>query len=658
MTKLTPDLWAERNRILPASSPIPGPFNPNLTPYLTPICQEFDNPQYAVFVLITGVQMGKTSTIFNIMGWAADTLNAPQIYIGPSKNNIDSVIAPKFLQMVRECRVLSDKYSHGKDSSKYARIIGGVSVRFGWAGSASEVASDSARITVVDELDRPEIAATGEGNLVELAYNRGEGFIDSKLLLTSTPTEGQLDTCVHPKTGIEHWKVMPPEKVVSPIWAEWQTGTRHEWAIPCSACLVYFIPRRKHLWYPDDATPEQAEKTAALKCPACGHLNDESERIAKNQQGRFIAPGETVDPDGTIRGVADTANSGRLTQWISGLCSFSAKKTYGSLAKRWAQAEFNNDPEKKRAVINTGFGELYFLSGERPSAEQVFEHRSTLYTLADIGGIRSKILRVTMGVDVQADRLFYALRGWGEYRTSYLLGYGELIGDTDKTAVWQELVNILESGVHAFPIDRAAIDSGYRTDIVYAFCREFWEQCMPTKGVDYLPKFFQPSLQDVNFQGKSMKAGVKLWRFNTDRAKTWVHSRLNWPLHKPGGFHLPDDVTTDYQQQLIAEHRTIERGKPVWVELGPNHYFDCEVLSYVALVALDDPQLDEGVAFGKAGENESAFRRPQQVAQHTPEHVAQDLESRLRNDDRASNDWLGRSNSGGWHRSPAGNWIR
>lgn len=56
-----------------------------------------------------------------------------------------------------------------------------MSLRFAWAGSATELASDSAVITLVDELDRPDTNATGEGSLAEIAEARGDAYIDSSL---------------------------------------------------------------------------------------------------------------------------------------------------------------------------------------------------------------------------------------------------------------------------------------------------------------------------------------------------------------------------------------------------------------------------------------------------------------------------------------------
>lgn len=617
--------------MLPPSSPIPGNYNPDVTPYNTRLMAEVAAARYRQFTSVMGVQMGKSSTTFVLMGWAADVRKKPQIYLGPSRNNIDAVVAPKFAKMISECAPLREQEQRTvtktrrsrtesdagrlQRSTRYTRMIAGQTIRFGWAGSASEVASDYAWLTVIDELDRPQLGSSSvkrEGDLVELASGRGDAYIDSVLLVLSTPTEGMVTTFIHPVTGIEHWQVQPDiDHVSSPVWREWQSGTRHEWAIPCDQCHAYFIPRRKHLHTPADCTPEYAEEHAYLKCPHCGGVNPEATRIRKNRLGVFIAPGESVTPSvdgqpGTVTGTADTAGNKHYSQWVSGLCSFSPKKTYGSLAARWLAARLTNDQDKLRAIANTGFGELFRFVGEAPSIHQADAHRTALYRFATVATILPLCSYLSAGVDVQADRVYYVIRGWGSQLTSYLLRHGECIGDTDKPAVWRELSAIITAGVDGRDIDRVAIDSGYRANEVYLFCRAHAEYCIAAKGVDRLAgKLYYSNLLEVHHNGKVIRGGIRLWTYDTDKVKQWLHSRLTWPLDRPGSFYVPDDASDFYLKQLVSEERIIDRhGHPKWVVVHKhNHYLDAEGLAYLALRSMNPTDLYEELEL-RAGEEE------------------------------------------------------
>ncbi|MEI8598907.1 phage terminase large subunit family protein [Vibrio sp. M60_M31a] len=69
--------------------------------------------------------------------------------------------------------------------------------------------------------------------------------------------------------------------------------------------------------------------------------------------------------------------------WVSGLCSFSGKKSYGYLARKLLQAQRGGDPHQLLSVYNTGFGEIFAVVGDAPEWEEVYKLRST-YSSGDI----------------------------------------------------------------------------------------------------------------------------------------------------------------------------------------------------------------------------------------------------------------------------------
>lgn len=570
---------------------------------MIPVCIAFADPVFNKITFVMGTQMGKSATMQNVIGWRLDDEPAPIIYVGPTESNINNVVEPKIVEMFTEAKSLWLKFD--RKSSKHKKRIAGVSLRFAWAGSATELASDSAVITLVDELDRPDENATGEGDLAEIAEARGDAYTDSKLGLTSTPTHGKVSTFSHPDTGFTHWAVADKGKVSSPIWLQWQQGTRHEWAVPCPHCSDYFIPRSDLLWWPgkgteDECTPAQAAAQAKLICPSCGCQIEDSHRKGMNAKGVAVAPGQSVKlydsehvefeqagqtlvmPFHSM--IHPTEENSHFSIWVSGLCSFSSKKSYGFLARKLLQALRSADPNKILTVFNTGFGEVYAVTGEAPEWEEVFALRST-YAAGELPqGVHTLILTV----DVQKNRLVYVVRGWMNGMSSRLIEFGELWGDTDKPEVWLELDDLMEQEWDGQRITMCGVDAKYRTDEVFAWVRRNKTRARALMGFQRLPKPFRMVRVEVDKQGKTRKRGDKRWDFDTSLAKAWVHNRIRWKRGSIGDWLLPSDVTEDYCKQIVAEEFNDEKGE--WNRISKdNHFLDCEGMNYMVarMIRLD-----------------------------------------------------------------------
>ncbi|WP_211252267.1 terminase gpA endonuclease subunit [Marinobacterium jannaschii] len=564
---------------MPPTSPIPGPFNPDFNPYMKPVVAAFADPQYNRVTFVMGTQMGKSVSMENLVGWRLDDDPTPIMYVAPTSNLIDSTVEPKFMDMFEQAESLSRKYDW-KRSTKYTKWVGGTKFRFAWAGSPTELAADSAGLVLVDEVDR--IVNTGEGDTTEIIEARGDAYVDSKIGYTATPTDGKVDRYTHPDTGWSHWSPGKAEAIGSAIWKLWQSGTRHEWAVPCPHCGEYFIPHSDLLWWPgrgsaDECTPDQAEKQAMLTCPSSGCLIEDRHRPGMNQRAVPVAPGQHVTPDGVVVGDADTAGSSHFSLWVSGLCSFAAKKSYGFLAKKLLGAIRSGDPAKLQAVYNTGFGECYAVTGEAPAWEEVYQLRDA-YSSGELPDPRVHTLICT--VDVQKNRLVYAVRGWMDGMGSRLIEADELWGDTDKPEVWTLLDELMDRRWGGKQLKLCGVDCGYRTDEVLAWVRRHRGRARALMGFERLPKPLRMMRLEIGQQGKVRKRGDKRWDFDASLAKAWVHGRIRWARGQAGDWLLPADVSEDYCRQIVAEEFNDETGK--WSRVSKdNHFLDCEGMQYM-----------------------------------------------------------------------------
>ncbi|WP_051790794.1 terminase gpA endonuclease subunit [Endozoicomonas montiporae] len=591
--------WADAKRVLPPGSPEPGRWNTNRAPWVKGITESVRDPLYSSVIAVMGAQMSKTDgVLLNSVGWRMDDDPGPVLYIGPTRKNVESISKDRFSKLIKSVPTLDEALAKGKKETINEKFINGQRIGFGWAGSATELASHPSRDVFIDERDRMGNDVGGEGDPVSLAEARISNYMDGNVTVVSTPTTGTVD--VESDNNLDRWKVGGKDDIHSPIWKLWQEGTRHEWAWPCphDKCHKYFIPRFKNLFIPDEATPQKALKKACLHCPHCGGDIQEESKEWMNNHGVFVAPGQTItgfsaggvvieqgEQEAVIGfGMYLSPEDGNpsATFWVSGLCS--PWRSFGQRAKTYVAALRSGEPGRIQAAINTGFGELYSIAGDAPDWQLVAELRRN-YAFGDVP---SGVQMIVAGVDVQGDRLIYVVRGFGYNFTSWLIEHGEIWGDTEHEAVWEELATLLNTRYQGFPISRMLIDSGYKpggkkapVHMVYAFCRRFYGLAIPTKGRDTQDKPYK--FTDLNEKGHSDKPG-KLMLIHTDHFKSWVHSRMEWPVDHPGAWFLPHEATDDYCQQVTAEARMVtQSGKVVWMKLRTdNHYFDAEVLASAA----------------------------------------------------------------------------
>ncbi len=523
-----------------------------------------------------GAQMSKTDGILlNTLGWKLDEDPQPCIYFGPTEKNVKSISKDRVDKLFRLTPSLWEGLAKGKDDTVYEKFVNGMRLGFGWAGSGSELASHPAALVQIDERDQM-LDVKGQGDPVTLAKARVSTYPNGKVLVTSTPTEGAVETVTIEETGLTHWEIAPGDDIQSPIWQLWQDGTRFEWAWPCPHCAEYFIPRFNLVVWEDGATPERARQTAQIACPRCGSTIDHRHKSEMNSHGTFVAPGQWVRPDGTVEGLEPENTIASF--WVSGLCS--SWMSWGERAHDYVKAARSGDPGEIQSVINTGLGELYRLSGDAPPWEHVYEC-SAGYTLGDVP---EDVLMLTAGVDVQQNRLVYVVRGWGEGLTSWLIDRGELWGETDMPAVWRHLASLLEATYSDLGTTLMAVDEGFRTNEVYDFCRQHKGHAVPAKGRANLDKPYKAANVDVNVRGKVVKKGLQHWIHDDEIGKAWVHSRIEWPEDQPGAWFLPSDIDEDYCKQIVSWQRiTKPSGRTVWIKARKDdHYLDAEVLAYLA----------------------------------------------------------------------------
>lgn len=596
--KRNPATWADENRVFPKGSAEPGPHRSSRTPYVIPIANGLVDPRYARGSVVMGTQMGKTTGLLNVIGQRLDDDPVPCLYVGPTKSNIDKVIEPQVVAMLRDAASLAAKAKLSGKTKTHVKDVGGVTLRLAWAGSPTEVAAASAAIVLVDEVDKMK-AIPGEGDPVTLAEARPGAYADGKMIASSSPTDGNVETEVDPVSGIEHWTLGAADDIGSPIWKLFQEGTRYEWSVPCPHCAEFFVPRFKLLVWPEGCTPKRALRDTSLTCQRCGVLIGNEHKSAMNACGTFLAPGQKVEgftfdgkrppahawlgiesDNGAV--VGDPPDSDAVSFWVSGIMS--PFRTFGERVSQWLRAAASGDQERIRSVINTGFGELYRTRGSAPEWEAVRDMCATPYALGDVP---RGVQRLFLTVDVQKNRLVCSVRGWGAEFESWLVHREELWGETDQIEVWNKLDALKVKQFGGEPIRATAVDAGYRQEHAIEWCRRNGASCYATKGRENPSRLYSQHDVEVNRAGKKFRTGMKLWTVDHAYMKAWVQDRFAWPQDQAGAWHIPGRAadgefppgTEEYCKQLVGEARMrLPSGRAQWVRTGENHFLDCEAL--------------------------------------------------------------------------------
>lgn len=499
-------------------------------------------------MFVCGTQMGKTELVFNLLGHTLTDRPKPCLYIGPTEDSVRTQAKDRFTDMAETTPALRDAADpRSERQSTVERWYNGARCGFAWAGSGSQLRAHPAALALGDEIDA-FAPIPGEGDPVQLMRARVSNYHGSTVGLFSTPLLEE----------------------TSRIWKWFLSGTKERWAWQCEACGKWFVPTIEMLRWKKASEGKELQASARVHCTHCDQPYDDETR--RRLAGRYIP--HVIGEDGVWTALEDRPDLTVRSFWASGVVS--PFRTIGRAAEELARAFRSGDPSEVQAATNTVGGEPFGLQGDTPGRAAVKDKRAVYDEPA---GVRF----ITVGCDVQAESVYFVVRGWGVNAESWLLDYGQVHGNTEYDDVWIALVGVLESERCGMVSSLTLIDSGYRAPQVYAFARRTPNVC-PSKGRDTLSKPHHQAFIDESPRGRLVRSGIKLFHIHTDYWKQWVYGRIRWPAGTPGDWHVPETVSDDYCEQVTNEIRTVIKGKPAWKTTGSrqNHFLDCEVNAAVA----------------------------------------------------------------------------
>lgn len=621
---------------------MPGYMSFEPFPYLKEIvdCFDVDSPVQQID-LKKGVQVGYTTILESMLLYAmAHVKTLPVMLMTADKDLADMRVENNILPMLQQSDfshvIRSSDEGNSRKTGKTAKQIqwvgGGYMVPFG-ANSAAKMRSFSICFMLKDEIDAWPVTVGKDGCPDALSDDRTTGYAQRKKIVRgSTPLlmhESHIDR--NYKLGDQRKyfvKCLSPDcRHPQPI--EWRTEDKE------TGIVGGFVWR-----YDEDGMLIQ--ESVKYLCQKCGHPHEEhdKERLFSFSNAEWVPTAKPTTPN-------------RRSYHLSGLYSpVGFEPWHGCVSKFLVAYDVKNkrvkDMGKYQRFYNNVLGEPFEVRGFKIRFEHVSHHRRLCYKYGEVPNtfadqyMGSKVLFLTLTVDVHDDFLAAGVIGWTRDQRSVLIDYVhiETQGEGDEcphttSTVWPKLREYIENKHYSgddgteYGVLYTFIDANYGRDTVVTFCSDYVSNVFPIIGTSR-PAKAQTIRQFAEFKTQLSTTGYRITvddykdRLAPVMRREWVQET---GIQDRYHFNAPIDITNKQLKELTAETRqkvTDKKGHVSyeWKRRGRNELWDLHVYGHAAVEVLawnicvqyfEVEEFDWGDfwEYAESGDNDSLFNRVQ-----------------------------------------------
>jgi phage terminase large subunit GpA-like protein len=633
--------WADRFFVLSAETAAePGRWRS--LPYQVELLNSITNPTVTQVSVMKSARVGYSLCMSASIAYFMQQDPSPILVVQPTVDDAKNFSKETIAPMLRDVPVLArlvlrdveEKAAAGRGSKAASTTLthkafpGGVLSLCG-ANSGAGLRRISRRVILFDEVDAYPPSAGNDGDPINLGIKRSEAFHNRKVVAGSTP-------------------LLAGSSRIEELFMQ---GDQRRYHVPCPHCgHMDFLAfdrtgSRGHVMMWPDGEPEKA----FFECRGANCVIEHKDKRWMVERGKWI-------PDNP------SAPASHRSYHVWSALSYSPNASWGQIASEFLEAK-RGGPEKLKTFVNTTLGETWKERGEAPEWERLWQRREDYR----IGSVPDGVIALTLGGDVQKDRIMYEIVGWDASKRSWSIQYGALYGDTsitaedhtlEKPSPWRLLDELLARDFDGFSILTAAVDSGYNTQVVYSWARKYpRSRVMACKGMSGARSLVgSPSDVEVNTAGRKIKRGCKLWPIGVDIAKAELYGWLQLQHtdgEPPAGYCRFPEYDDEFFKQLTAEHlvtsfnRKTHRQKAEWhvIPGRQNHILDARILARAAALVLGIDRMKPRGAMAAATQTRVPTKPAAVAASNVPSTAP-------------PSDAQPTARTSGWIRRPGRGWIR
>ena len=541
-------------------------------PYQIEIMDAVARPGIRKLTFLKPVQIGYTTILQAIFGWAVDLYAHQVLLVQPSqptakkfaRDRIDPVIehAPGLASRL----VIPGKSTPGS-TIRDKMFTNGGSLFVAAAKAPKELRMFSASLILLDERSTFEITVGSEGDPGKIAEARGEVFEDLVLFQGSTP-------------------VMSRGK--DPVEQDYLESSMARYFVPCPQCnglstLPWKDEQGHHrLIYELDGNRKVVKGSVRYACIHCDTDITENWKVKMVEAGSWIhARPEITDHLGY-----------HMTSVMSVV-----KNNWDELAQKWADTHGNRS--RLQTFITLNLAETWLEPGSQLDGASLLGRLDSTMVRRQVPDGAAVVVCFT---DMQKSWLEGSIWAFGEGMEAWLVDWFRADGDTSQAEVWDDLDAWLLEPIHhvngkVVSLDLALVDSGYNSGTVYSFVmprQNAKRRVYASKGSEKI------TAVGLAREGVSRKARVRLFNIATDAAKKVAMGMLNQKLpegetRRPGYVHIPGWVTEEFIKGLASErHEEFQDPKTGvtkqrWTKIEDrNEPWDCFIGSVAAVWILQN----------------------------------------------------------------------
>ena len=496
-------------------------------------CIEVDSPSHLFLATEHFIPTHNTELANNAILCFMDLYPCPIQMIMPTEKlaskHSKAKLTPSIKSIPSVMRKVKDAKTKDDAGGSFEKEFDGGMFSLGWSNSAASFASFSARLVILDDVERFPEDVEGEGSPVDLGRNRADAFPNRKIYINSTPKN---------KNGVIH--------------REYEDSDQREYFMKCPSCheLITFEFDEDDLGFIfeyESETFKLLNDVVKYKCPHCEYQISEYEKteMMSEENGAKWIP---QNPEHHHKGYKLSSFYSPLG-WVSWL---SIIREYLKAKK----AEKNGDISLLKRFYNTRLAEPFEEKFESTSGEDFMLLKNEIAP----GVVPNDTAALVMAIDVQLDHFWYKVVALKYGAGKHTVRYG-------RAESWSELEEIMRThyvgqngGMYA--VTMAAVDSGYKKDEVYEFCAMNSDVAIPIKGASGRPDApWKVSSVERDINGETIKTGLKLYVIDTEYFKDMLHAQIersillkNEDKEGENTFSMHSESDAFYAKQMTSEH--------------------------------------------------------------------------------------------------------